>query len=107
VNYRILRTNRLHPRQRLIEITAEQPAVLPALLVVRTTGPYAPDDPAEGEPVSRIEPQPVAPGHPVRVTVEAPRGKGWLACFIDPCAPGADDQGVLLFPPPAEEMRIR
>jgi hypothetical protein len=104
LNYRIHRVSRTHPRQRVVEIEAEQPVTLPSLVVIRATGPYAPDDPADGEAIARIAPQSIAPGQPVRVTVELPKGRAWLACFVDP---GAADRGVLLFPPAAEEMRIR
>ena len=76
-------------------------------MLVRTTGPYAPDDPAGGETVGRIEPQPIAPGQPVTITVDLPKGPAWLACFVDPDAPDADARAVLLFPPPTGEMRIR
>jgi hypothetical protein len=107
LNYRMHRTSRLHPRQRLVEIAAEQPMTLPALVVVWATGPYAPEDATEGEALARVEPQPVTPDQPVRVAVEAPKGRGWLACFVDPgSSPGAAS-GVLLFPPPVEEMRFR
>jgi hypothetical protein len=107
LNYRIHRVSRMHPRQRVVEIATEQPTRLPALVVVRATGPYAPDDPAEGEAVARIESQSIEPGQPVRVTVELPKGSGWLACFVDPSSARSDARGVLLFPPAAEEMRIR
>ncbi|HXZ77440.1 MAG TPA: hypothetical protein VEH31_42120, partial [Streptosporangiaceae bacterium] len=107
VSYRIRRPGPLRPRQRIVELVPERPTHLPALVLVRTTGPYAPDDPAGGETVGRIEPQPIAPGQPVRITVELPRGPAWLACFVDPGAPAADARAVLLFPPPAGEMRIR
>ena len=107
LTYRIRRTGRLHPRQRVIEIATEQPTMLPALVVVRSTGRYAPDDPAEGEAVARIEPRSILPGQPVTVTVELPKGPAWLACFIDPSPSAATAHDVLLFPPPAEEMRIR
>ena len=72
---------RCRPRQRIVELVPERPTRLPALVLVRTTGPYAPDDPAEGETVERVEPQPIAPGQPVTITVEAsPRGRpGWPA----------------------------
>lgn len=107
LSYRIHRASRMHPRQRTIEIVTEQPAMLPALVVVRATSLYAPDDPAEGETVARIEPQPITPGQPVRVTIDLPRGPAWLACFVDPGSSGADARAVLLFPPAAEEMRMR
>jgi hypothetical protein len=107
LKYRIHRASRLHPRQRVIEILAEQPTELPPLVVVRATSRYAPDDPADGEPVAHIAPQPVAPGKPVRVLVELPKGHAWLACFVDPGISGMDTRGVLLFPPAADEMRIR
>jgi len=107
VSYRIRRPGPLRPRQRIVELIPERPTHLPALVLVRTTGPYAPDDPAGGETVGRIEPQPIAPGRPVTVTVDLPKGPAWLACFVDPAAPAADARAVLLFPPPAGEMRIR
>jgi hypothetical protein len=107
LNYRIHRVSRMHPRQRVVEVATEQPVRLPALVVVRATGPYAPDDPAQGEAVARIEPQPIEPGQPVRVTVELPKGPAWLACFVDPGSALPDARSVLLFPPAAEEMRIR
>ena len=107
LNYRIRRVSRIHPRQRVVEVAAELPTTLPPLVVVRATGPYAPDDPADGEAVAHIETQSITPGQPVRVTVEVPKGPAWLACFVDPGSPGADTGSVLLYPPPAEEMRIR
>jgi len=107
LNYRIRRTSRLHPRQRVVEIATEQPTRLPALVLVRATGPYAPDDPAAGEAVAHIEPRAITPDQPVKVTVELPKGPAWLACFIDPGPCGADAHDVLLFPPATEEMRIR
>jgi hypothetical protein len=107
VSYRIRRPGPLRPRQRIVELTSERPTQLPPLVLVRTTGPYAPDDPSGGETVGRIEPQPIVPGQPVAVTVELPRGRAWLACFVDPGAPAADARAILLFPPPAGEMRIR
>jgi hypothetical protein len=57
--------------------------------------------------VAHIEPQSITPDQPVKLTVELPKGPAWLACFIDPSTSGAGAQGVLLFPPAAEEMRIR
>jgi hypothetical protein len=107
VTYRIRRTSRWRPRQRTIELVAEQATRLPALVVVRTTGRYAPDDPSEGETVARAEPQRIVPGQPVTLSVEVAKGPAWLACFVDPDTPEAEARGVLLFPPPAEEMRIR
>ena len=107
VSYRIRRPGPLRPRQRIVELIPERPTHLPALVLVLTTGPYAPDAPDGGETVARIEPQPIAPGQPVTITVELPRGPAWLACFVDPGAPAADARAVLLFPPPAAEMRIR
>jgi hypothetical protein len=107
VSYRIRRAGPLHPRQRIVEFIPERPTRLPALVLVLTHGPYAPDHPADGETVGRIEPQPIAPGQPVTITVELPKGPAWLACFVDPDAPDADARAFLLFPPPAGEMRIR
>jgi len=89
------------------EAAAGQAVRMPALVVVRSTGPYAPDDPAEGQVVARVEPQPLEPGQTVTVPVEVAWGPAWLACFVDPAAPAADARRVLLFPPPAQEMRLR
>jgi len=111
VHYRIRRAGRWRPQQRLVELSAERETELPALVVVQSTGPYAPDDPAEGETVQRAGPQPIAPGQPVTITVQLTKRPVWLACFADPAAAtgqhGADARRVLLFPPPADEMRIR
>ena len=108
VHYRIGRASRWHPQRRLVELSAERETRLPALIVVQSTGPYAPDDPAEGETVERAGPQPIAPGQPVTIAVEVTKRPVWLACFVDPVTTGPDGAGrVLLFPPPAAEMRIR
>jgi hypothetical protein len=107
LKYRIRRMSRLHRRQRVVEITTERPTRLPALVVVRATGRYPPGDSVEGEAVAHIGPQPITPEQPVSVTVEPPKGPAWLACFIDSGSSDADGQGVLLFPPAAEEMRLR
>jgi len=106
VTYRI-RGSRWHPRQRTIEFAAEQTTRLPGLVVVRSTGRYAPDDPSEGETVARVGPQDITPGQIVAVPVQVAKGRAWLACFVDPDTPEGDARDVLLFPPPAEEMRIR
>ena len=57
--------------------------------------------------MAHIEPQSITPAQPVKVIVELPKGPAWLACFIDPGTSVTGAQGVLLFPPAAEEMRIR
>ena len=77
-----------------------------ALVIVRSTGRYPPDDPGEGETVERAGPQPIASGTPVTITVAA-SGPAWLACFVDPHAAGPDAAGIVLCPPPGDEMRIR
>ena len=106
VTYRI-RASRWHPRQRTIEFAAEQATRLPGLVIVRSTGRYAPDDPSEGETVARVGPQDITPGQVAAFPVQVAKGAAWLACFVDPDTPEADARGVLLFPPPAKEMRIR
>ncbi len=105
VTYRI-RASRRHPRQRTIELAVERATRLPGLVVVRGTGRFAPDDPSEGETVARVEPQDIAPGQVAAFPVQVTRGPAWLACFVDPDAPTAEARAILLFPPPAEEMRI-
>ena len=107
VTYRIRRTSRWHPRQRTIELAAEQATQLPGLVVMRSTGRYVPDDPSEGETVARVGPQNVAPGQTATFLVEVPKGPAWLACFVDPDTPEAEARRILLFPPAAEEMKIR
>jgi len=106
VTYRI-RGSRWHPRRRTIEFAAEQATRLPGLVVVRSTGRYAPDDPSEGETVARVGPQDIAPGQIAAFPVRVAKGAAWLACYVDPDTDEVDAQGVLLFPPPTEEMRIR
>ncbi len=97
----------LAPAAPTIEFATEQATRLPGLVVVRSTGRYAPDDPSEGETVARVRPQDITPGQPAAFPVKATKGPAWLACFVDPDTPEADGRGILLFPPPAEEMRIR
>lgn len=106
VDYRI-RSSRLHPRRRIIELTAEQATRLPALVVVRSTGRYPPDDPDEGKTVERAGPQPIVTDEPVTITVQKATGPAWLACFVDPETPDPDAREIVLCPPPADEMRIR
>lgn len=137
VHYRIRRGGLRHRRHRTVEFVPERAVRLPAIVVVRTEGRYAPDDPAGGETLARVEPQDVTPEQHATVTVEVSRGRGWLACFVAPDLP--DDSGaagvsgnpgapdppgtpgapgptgtpaaggaaILLFHPPAEEMRLR
>jgi len=107
VTYRIRRTSRWRPRQRIIELATEQATRLPGLVVVRSTGRYVPDDPSEGETVARVGPQDITPGQTAAFPVEVTKGPAWLACFVDPDTPEAEARGILLFPPPAEEMKIR
>jgi hypothetical protein len=107
VTYRIRRTSRWHPRQRTIELAAEQATRLPALVVVRSTGRYVPGDPSEGETVARVGPQDIIPGQAAAFPIEVTKGPAWLACFLAPDTPEAEARGILLFPPPAEEMKIR
>lgn len=107
VRYRIRSGGRWHPRQRTVELATERATRLPPLVVVRTTGPYAPDDPAEGETIARVEPQDIMPGQPVAFPVEVTGGPAWVACFVDPDTPEAEARAILLFPPAAEEMKIR
>jgi hypothetical protein len=107
VSYRIRSPSRWHPRLRTVELVTEQATRLPRLVIVCTTGRYAPDDPAEGEAIAHVEPRDIAPGQPVTVQAEVRRGPGWVACFVDPDAPEAEARRILLFPPPAEEMKIR
>ena len=121
VSYRIRSASRMRPRRRTIEFVPECATRLPAVVVVRSTGPYLPGDPAEGETVARVPPQLIAPDRPATITVELSRGPAWLACFVDPDGPGDPDNHdgpsspdppdtgppVLLFHPPDEEMRIR
>jgi hypothetical protein len=76
-------------------------------VVVRATGPYPPDDPSEGETIERVEPRDMTPGQPTRFRFAVGRGPAWLACFVDPEGTEAQARRILLFPPPAEEMRIR
>jgi hypothetical protein len=107
VDYRIRRASWRRPRDRIIELAAERATRLPALVAVRSTGRYPPGDPADGEAVARVEPQPIAPEQPVTITVAVGRGPAWLACFVDPDPPDRDAPDVVLRPPPGGEMRIR
>ena len=107
VRYRIRRASRLRPRQRTIEFVAEQAARLPALVVVRTTGRYAPDDPSEGDD-DRARRAAAHRTRPAGVPVgRGGQGPGLAGLLRRPGHPGDASPGILLFPPLAEEMRIR
>lgn len=107
VTYQVRNAGLFRQRQRIIEFCSELATLLPALVIVLATGPNAPDNPREGEVVARVEPQPIAPDHPVTITVKLPNEPAWLACFIDPDSSDAHTQTVLLIPQSAEETRIR
>ena len=83
VSYQIRRASRWRSRRRIIELAAEQATRLPALVVVRSTGPCPPDDPAEGETVERIGPESITPGQPLTVSSSRRRDQaGWPASSI-------------------------
>jgi hypothetical protein len=107
ISYRIRSAGWWRRRQRAVELVTERATSLPALVVVRTTGPYPPDDPSEGTTIERVDPRDVTPGQPATFRVAVGRGPAWVACFVDPEAIEEQADGILLFPPPAEEMRIR
>jgi hypothetical protein len=107
ISYRIRSAGWWRRRQRAVELVTERATRLPALVVVRATGPYPPDDPSEGETIERVEPRDMTPGQPTRFRFAVGRGPAWLACFVDPEGTEAQARRILLFPPPAEEMRIR
>jgi hypothetical protein len=107
VHYRIRRGSICHPRRRTVEFLPERAVRLPAIVVVQTAGRYVPDDPAEGETLARAEPQDAGPDRRATVSVDVRRGPGWLACFIAPDVPAAGAPAILLFHPPAAEMRLR
>jgi hypothetical protein len=106
VRYYIGRS-RLRPRQRVVRVSAEETVQLPPLVAVQTTGQHPPRDPAEGERIHEIGPQQVDPGQPVPFTVQlAHQNPGWLGCFVDPQRSDPNADPILLFPPPADEMRV-
>jgi hypothetical protein len=93
--------------QRMIQICAEDTVQVPPLVVVQTTGPYAPEGPAEGERIHEIEGQPIHRGQTVKITISlAHRSPGWLACFADPDKTGPDADRISLFHPPEDQMRV-
>jgi len=106
VRYHIGRS-RLHPRQRVVRVSAEETVQLPPLVAVQTTGQYPPRHPAEGQRIHEIGRQHVDPGQPVPFTVQLThQNPGWLGCFVDPQHSDPDADPILLFPPPAAEMRV-
>lgn len=92
VRYCVRRGATLRRRRLTVEFSPEREVRLPAILVVRGDGRHAPDDPAAGEVLLRIEPQNVTPERPLRATLDVRGGPGWLACFTDPASPD-----ILLF----------
>ncbi|HEX5301461.1 MAG TPA: hypothetical protein VFW50_31180 [Streptosporangiaceae bacterium] len=107
VPYRITRAGPWRSRQRTVKVACEQAVRLPALVVVRTTGAYPPDEPQEGETIARVPPQDVTPGRPVAIAVTVGKGPAWVACFVDPDVPQEQARAILLIPPGPEEMRVR
>jgi len=106
VHYHI-RRSRLHPRQRVVEVSAEEDVQLPALVTVQTTGRLPPTDPAGGERIHETGRRTAGPAQPVPFTVQlAHRDPGWVACFVDPLRSDPEADPILLFPPPADEMRV-
>ncbi len=102
-----IRKRPLHRRQRVIEVSAEDPVRLPPLVIVQTTGRYPPAGPAEGERVREAAGQHAGPGQAARITVTLPHlNPGWLACFIDPQRHDPDADVVVLIQPPPDQMRI-
>jgi hypothetical protein len=93
----------------VLELTTDRSCQLPELIVVQSTAPYPPDDPADGTEVTRLPPAPITPAAPLKITVSLPgKAAGFLACFTAGDDSGSSgDSGVLLFPPPPNEMRIR
>ena len=81
VSYRIRRAGPLRPRQRIVEFTPERPTRLPAARAGADHRPVRrPTTRPEARRSARIEPQPIAPGQPVTITVELPKGRpGWPA----------------------------
>lgn len=104
VRYRIHRGG-VHSRwRRIVEFPVERAVQLPAILIVQATTSYVPGDPADGETLLRVPPGPATPEQPVRVPVIPRKERGWLACFTDPA--DQDAASILLFRPPADEMRL-
>ena len=101
-----IRRQRLRGRRRIIVLITERAVCVPPLVVIFSTGPYPPDDPAEGEVIARIAWQSLTPAEVRRIAVKVPRGPGWVACFADPAA-GGEQGAISLFPPPDDEMRSR
>jgi hypothetical protein len=106
VHYEIRRPA-LRRRQRMVQVSAEETTRLPPLVMVQAAGSYAPAGPAEGQRIHETEGQLCQPGQPVRITVSLRQLRpGWLACFVDPDRIDPDADPVLLFHPPADQMRI-
>ena len=104
VRYRWLKAGPTRPGRRMLELTTDRPCELPELVVVRSTAAYPPDELSDGIEVTRLPPASVTPGVPLKLPVDLPKkATGYLACFT---AAGCD-AGLLLFPPPPNEMRIR
>jgi hypothetical protein len=103
VRYRWLKAGPTRRSRRVLELTTDRSCQLPELVVVRSTEPYPPDDAAEGIEVTRLPPAAITPAAPLKIPVDLPgKAAGFLACFT-----AGDNSGVLLFPPPPNEMRIR
>lgn len=102
-----IRKRPLHPRQRVVEVSAEEPVRLPPLVIVQTTGPYLPTGPATGARIGEATALHAGPGQAAQITVTlAHRNPGSLACFIDPQRYDPDADVVVLIEPPPDQMRV-
>lgn len=95
-------------RRRQLEVSTEQPCVLPDLIVVECRHPAMPLIPHDGEIVDQITGGPVDPSRPLRKMVElGSRGPSWIVCFIDPVQPAVKRSQVTLVRPPVKQLRVR
>jgi hypothetical protein len=96
------------PRRRELWLTAEQPCVLPDLVVVECRHRTVPLDPHDNETVKKIRGRPMDPSAPLRIPIPlGAHGPSWVKCFIDPAGAAAARGRVTLISPPVKRLRVR
>jgi hypothetical protein len=95
-------------RRRELWLTAEQPCVLPDLVVVECRHRTVPLDPHYNETVKKIRGRPMDPSAPLRIPIPlGTHGPSWVKCFVDPAGPAAVRGRVTLIGPPVKRLRVR
>jgi len=95
-------------RQRELWLSAEQPCVLPDLIVVECRHQTVPLGPHDNETKKKIRGRSIDPSTPLRILIPLDaHGPSWVKCFVDPAGAAAARARVTLIDPPVKTLRVR